>query len=64
MNRFRVEDASLPGRPCGGHLRGRGFIGRGAVPDDRGASVLLDEFRAGRIGRISLELPPAEDNAH
>ena len=25
----------------------------------RAALMLLDEFRSGRIGRISLELPPA-----
>jgi ribosome biogenesis GTPase A len=64
MNRFRVEDASLRGQALMEAIcAGRGFIGRGAVPDlDRGASVLLDEFRAGRIGRISLELPPAEDS--
>ena len=64
MNRFRVEDASLRGQALMEAIcAGRGFIGRGAVPDlDRGASVLLDEFRAGRIGRISLETPPAEDS--
>ncbi|MGI6655079.1 MAG: ribosome biogenesis GTPase YlqF [Christensenellales bacterium] len=64
MNRFRVKDASLRGQALMEAIcAGRGFIGRGAVPDlDRGASVLLDEFRAGRIGRISLELPPAEDS--
>ena len=64
MNRFRVEDASLRGQALMEAICvGRGFIGRGAVPDlDRGASVLLDEFRAGRIGRISLEMPPAEDS--
>jgi len=64
MNRFRVEDASLRGQALMEAICvGRGFIGRGAVPDlDRGASVLLDEFRAGRIGRISLETPPAEDS--
>ena len=64
MNRFRVEDASLRGQALMEAICvGRGFISRGAVPDlDRGASVLLDEFRAGRIGRISLETPPAEDS--
>ena len=40
--------------------RARGFIMRGNEFDySRCAAVLLDEFRAGRIGRISLEEPDA-----
>lgn len=36
----------------------RGFLLKGAEPDyERCAAVLLDEFRAGKIGRISLEEP-------
>lgn len=38
--------------------RKRGFlISGGEVDYDRTASVLLDEFRGGKIGRITLELP-------
>ena len=38
----------------------RGFIVRGGEPDyTRGARVILDEFRAGKLGRISLEAPDA-----
>lgn len=36
----------------------RGFImSGGRVNEDRAAAVLLDEFRAAKIGRITLELP-------
>lgn len=38
----------------------RGFIVRGGEPDyTRGARVILDEFRAGKLGRVSLEAPDA-----
>ena len=36
----------------------RGFVRRGGVFDtERGARVLLDEFRGGKIARVTLELP-------
>lgn len=39
----------------------RGYLVSGGEPDlERMAKVLLDEFRGGLIGRISLEKPPAE----
>lgn len=39
--------------------RKRGFLLQGGTLDiERMASVLLDEFREGRLGRVSLELPP------
>lgn len=38
--------------------RARGFLmARGEVDTERMAAVLLDEFRGGRLGRISLERP-------
>lgn len=41
--------------------RGRGFLMSGGVCDmERGAAVVLDEFRAGRLGRVTLENPPRE----
>ena len=37
----------------------RGCVTRGAEPDlDRAASFLLDDFRSGRLGKITLEFPP------
>lgn len=39
--------------------RRRGFLLKGGVCDtERGARTLLDEFRGGKLGRISLEAPP------
>ena len=37
----------------------RGFLaGRGEYDTERMSAVLLDEFRGGKLGRITLELPP------
>ena len=39
--------------------RKRGFVVRGGEVDmERMARILLDEFRGGRLGRFTLELPP------
>ena len=38
---------------------GRGWLLKGAQYDyDRCSSIVLDEFRAGKLGRITLERPP------
>ena len=40
--------------------RGRGWLLTGGrVDTDRAAAVVLDEFRAGKVGKITLELPEA-----
>ena len=40
--------------------RGRGFLGKnGEMDTERAARVLLDEFRSGKMGRITLEKAPA-----
>ena len=40
--------------------RKRGFVLRGGEIDtERMARILLDEFRSGKLGRFTLELPPA-----
>ena len=63
--RFHIKDTSLRGvalleEAC----RGRGWILSGGVCDtDRGAAVVLDEFRAGKLGRVSLQRPPQKDEA-
>lgn len=57
ITRYKLKDASLRGaalleEAC----RGRGFLLRGGFWDmDRGAGVVLDEFRAGKLGRVTLE---------
>ena len=42
--------------------RKRGFLMRGAQVDtERMARILLDEFRAGKLGRFTLETAPTEE---
>ena len=59
MERFRFTDATLRGEELlEAVCKGRGFLMKGGVCDyDRCCSVVLDEFRAGKLGRITLELP-------
>ena len=60
VTRFKLKDATLTGvalleEAC----RGRGWLLPGAVCDtDRGSAVILDEFRAGKLGRITLQTAP------
>ena len=60
LERFRFSDPSLKGEALlEAVCRGRGFLLKGGVCDyDRCCQVVLDEFRAGKCGRISLEIPP------
>jgi len=40
----------------------RGCLKKGGEPDlERAASFLLDDFRSGRLGKITLEFPPSVD---
>lgn len=57
-DRFKMLDTTLRGPELlEGVCRGRGWLMKGGVADtDRGANVVLDEFRAGKLGRITLEL--------
>ena len=59
LERFRFSDATLKGEELlEAVCRGRGFLMKGGVCDyDRCCSVVLDEFRAGKLGRITLEMP-------
>ena len=44
--------------------KSRGFILKGGIYDtERAAKVVLDEFRSGKIGRVTLELPPKPEQA-
>ena len=57
--RFKLNGEPEPGE---GYLelacRGRGWLMKGGVPDvGRAARLILDEFRAGRLGTVSLETP-------
>ena len=59
MERFHVQDPDLRGPELMDAVcRGRGFLLRGNEYDyDRCCSVVLDEFREGKLGRITLEIP-------
>lgn len=45
--------------------RKRGYlIARGEINTERMAKVLLDEYRSGKLGRFTLEMPPKEDETN
>ncbi len=60
MERFRVQDDTLRGDLLlDAVCRGRGFLMKGGqIDEERGCRVVLDEFRAGKLGRITLEKAP------
>ena len=62
MERFRIKESDLRGEALlEAVCRGRGFLMKGGVCDyDRCCAVVLDEFRGGKLGRISLETPEKE----
>lgn len=62
LERFRFDDPNLTGEALlEAVCRGRGFLMKGGVCDyDRCCAVVLDEFRAGKLGRITLEMPQKE----
>ncbi len=57
--RFHISDTSLKGAELiEAVCAGRGWLLRGAQYDyDRCCSIVLDEFRAGKLGRITFEKP-------
>ncbi len=59
-DRFHLKDASLRGQELMEAVCvGRGFLLKGAEMDlDRCCRVVLDEYRGGKLGRITLERPP------
>lgn len=65
--RFKIHDLSLRGPDLlDAVCQGRGFLMKGGVYDtERACKVILDEFRGGKLGRITLEAPrdtlPQED---
>lgn len=60
QERFRIRDTGLRGDELlDAVCTGRGWLLKGAQPDyDRCCNVVMDEFRAGKLGRITLENPP------
>ncbi len=62
--RFKIRDLSLRGPELlNAVCEGRGFLMKGGVYDtERACKVVLDEFRGGKLGRITLEAPKEERN--
>ena len=62
MERFHICDITLRGAELMESVcRGRGFLRKGNEPDyERCAKVVLDEFRGGKLGRITLERPEGD----
>ena len=60
--RFKIKDLSLRGPELlDAVCQGRGFLMKGGVYDtERACKVVLDEFRGGKLGRITLEAPREE----
>lgn len=64
QERFHVEDVSLRGLPLMNAVcRGRGFLAKGGEYDyERCCAVVLDEFRGGKLGRMTLETPEGKED--
>ena len=62
QERFKIKDLSLRGPELlDAVCQGRGFLMKGGVYDtERACKVVLDEFRGGKLGRITLEKPKKE----
>lgn len=61
QKRYKLTDLSLRGLALMEAVcRGRGFLLRGGELDiDRACAVVLDEYRDGKLGRVTLESPAA-----
>ncbi len=58
----KLAEDSPEGSLLIGVAKSRGFILKGGVYDtERAARIALDEFRAGKIARVTLEQPPKEE---
>lgn len=63
-SRYGVSGEGEPIEVLGAICKKRGFLQRqGEIDIERGANILLDEFRGGRLGRITLEPYEANENA-
>ena len=62
QERFKIKDLTLRGPDLlDAVCQGRGFLMKGGVLDtERACKVVLDEFRGGKLGRITLEIPKAK----
>ena len=59
--RYDVEESQTPAELLGEIARNRNCIKKGNEIDySKAAVLLLDEFRSGRLGKITLEFPPEQ----
>ena len=59
----KLSDDTPDGALLEGVAKSRGFILKGGIYDtERAARIVLDEFRAGKIARVTLEQPPKEED--
>jgi ribosome biogenesis GTPase A len=65
QERFKIRDLSLRGPDLlNAVCEGRGFLMKGGVYDtERACKVVLDEFRGGKLGRITLEAPKEDEGS-
>lgn len=65
IQRYKIKNPDAEGYALLEEVcRGRGFLMKGGVLDtERGCSVVLDEFRAGKVGKLTLETVPEQPKA-
>lgn len=65
VERYKIKNGQAKGYDLLEEVcRGRGFLMRGGAPDmERACAVVLDEFREGKVGKLTLEMPPKEPMA-
>ena len=63
QERFKIKDMSVSGADLlDAVCKGRGFLMKGGVMDwERACKIVLDEFRGGKLGRLTLEAPAQEE---
>lgn len=60
--RYGIDEGSENERLIGDIALSRSYVRAGSVPDEkRAAKALIDDFRSGKLGKISLEFPDATD---
>lgn len=62
LERYKIKNPEAKGYDLLEEVcRGRGFLMKGGVCDmERACAVILDEFRGGKVGRLTLEVAPVD----
>ena len=60
--RYGIDEAAEDERICADIAAARSLLAQGSAPDEkRAAKALIDDFRSGKLGKISLEFPDVTD---